>query len=190
MTVSRLPHDTTMLFCNVWEDAETFSQDYKDSGLYNDEMDDHLATIFYLLYAKHANSAIVNWDVNQFKYKVYAIIYQYGPTWAKRVEIQKILRGLEEQDIVSGNKAIYNHSYNPSTEPSTSSLEELPTINEQNTNNMKRGLLEAYGNLAALLETDVTEEFLARFKPLFAKFVYTKPDLFVTYLDEEEEDDQ
>ena len=51
---------------------------------------------------------------------------------------------------------IFNHSFNPSSAPSTSSLEELTTINDQNTNNVKRGKLESYQALWEMIATDVT----------------------------------
>ena len=54
---------------------------------------------------------------------------------------------MSEDDLVKGSKQIVNHSYNPSTAPSTSTLEELTTINEQNTNNYKKGKLDAYAFL-------------------------------------------
>ena len=60
---------------------------------------------------------------------------------------------------------------NPGTAPSTSSLEELPGIDDQNTTQYKKNKLDAYANLMGLLEKDVTEEFLSKFKNLFLKFV-------------------
>ena len=60
---------------------------------------------------------------------------------------------------------------NPGTTPSTSSLEELPGIDDQNTTQYKKNKLDAYANLMGLLEKDVTEEFLSKFKNLFLKFV-------------------
>lgn len=191
--MSRLPHDTTKLFCNVWEEAEDFAEDYKASGIYQSGINQisgpSIDLLFYLLYSRYGNSAIANFDENQFKYRVFATIFQYGPTWEKRLSVQTSLRNLTEAEIMSGSKTIHNHAYNPSTDPSTASLTELETINEQNTDNYKRGKIEGYANLIALLETDVTAEFLDRFKPLFAKFVYTKPDLFITEVEEEEEEE-
>lgn len=188
----RIPHDTTKLFCDIWDNAADFLADWKDSGLYAQGLvkDDNIKTLFYLLYARHANSAIANWDQEQFKYKVYANIFQYGPTWEKRLDVQTKLRALTDEELMQGSKAIMNHAYNPSQAPGTGTLTELDYINEQNTNNYKKSKVEGYALLLDLLETDVTAEFLNRFKPLFATFVYTRPDLFVTELDEEEEDDE
>lgn len=145
-------------------------------------------TLFYLLYAKYGNNPIANRDVNQFKYKVFSTIFQYGPTWSKRIEIQEKLRALSEDDLIKGSKAIYNSAQNPSTKPSTSSLEELEYINAQNTTNYKKSKMDAYTQLWDLLATDVTSEFLNKFKNLFKTFVLNeRPLVYVTEVEEESE---
>lgn len=184
-TISRLPEYETKLFCEIYEDDEDFIEDYHDIGLPVTISDTTATTLFYLLYSRYANNPIANWDETQFKYKLFSIIWQYGPTWEKRLDIQKKLRELSDDDIIRGSKAIYNHSYNPSTAPSTGTLEELTTINEQNTTNYKRSKLEAYGQLWELLDTDVTSEFLGKFIVLFKKFV--RPANPVLYITEDEE---
>ena len=146
-----------------------------------------LQTIYYLLYARYGNSHISYSDENQFKYALYSGIWQYGPIWAKKVEIQKMLRGLSEDELITGGKAIYNHSFNPSSAPSTSTLEELLTINDQNTTNYKKSKMEAYGMLWGMLDTDVTTDFLDKFKKLF--ITITAPDyplLYETEIDDNE----
>lgn len=94
---------------------------------------------------------------------------------------------MSEDDLVKGSKQILNHSYNPSTTPSTATLEELTTINEQNTSNYKRGKIDAYSFLWDLLDTDVTNEFISKFNSLF--LIIVEPQLplwYVTDLNEEE----
>ena len=108
----------------------------------------------------------------------------YGPTWEKRLEIQKELRNLNIEELQKSATAIYNHSYNPSTEPSTQTLEELRTINDQNVTKHKRSKTDAYALLLSLLETDVTEEFLSKFKKLFIQVV--SPELPLWYLTQDE----
>jgi hypothetical protein len=78
---------------------------------------------------------------------MFSVIFQYGPTWQKRLDIQAKIRGLTDSDILIGSKAIYNTALNPSTAPSTGSLEELTYINSQNTTNYKKSKLEAYAQL-------------------------------------------
>lgn len=191
-----LPRYDTKLFCEIFEDAETFSTAYKDSGLYdattghlnNSLSDTNINILYYLLYAKYANNPIANYDENQFKYKLWAIIFQYGPAWAKKLDIQNKVRELTDDEIRLGSKAIYNHAYNPSTDPSTASLEELTAINEQNTTNFKKSKLDGYMGLWQLVVSDVTNEFLKKFEKLFKQFV--SPERTWIYVQEVEDDEE
>lgn len=160
----------TRKFTDIWEDATTFLTDFQLSGLDGDSVntrvipDAAVNTLYYLLYSAYGNSHVANSDENQFKYKVYSTIFMYGPSWAKRLDIQEKLRKLSDDEILLGTKQIFNHSFNPSTEPTTSTLEELTTINEQNTNTVKKGKLDAYTMLWSIITTDVTKEFIDKFK--------------------------
>lgn len=116
-----------------------------------------------------------------------SIIFMYGPSWEKRLEIQTKIRDLTDEELMRGGKAIYNHSFNPSTAPKTGSLEELDTINEQNTTNYKKSKMEGYSMLMSLLERDVTEEFISLFSKLFIKILAPDyPLLYDTTLEEDE----
>ena len=95
-TDTMIPQYNTVIFTDVWSSAEDFKQEYSSSALANAITADSQDVLFYLLYAKYGNSPIANRDITQFKYKVYSIIYQYGPTWEKRLDIQKKLRELDE----------------------------------------------------------------------------------------------
>ncbi|MBO7716251.1 MAG: hypothetical protein J6S85_21985 [Methanobrevibacter sp.] len=176
----------TRKFCEIYPDANTFLNEWKGSGVYASGLvtDANIKTLYYLLYAKYGNSNIASSDENQFKYKVWGIIFQSGPSWEKRLSIQSTLRGLTESDLLLGAKAIYNHAYNPSTTPSTGSDTELDYINEQNTTNYKKSKLEAYQILWELIKFDVTEEFLDRFKKLF--LVIVMPEEPLLYVEEDE----
>ena len=82
---------------------------------------------------------------------------------------------------------MHNHAYNPSTVPSTGSLDELNYINDQNTTNLKKSKMDAYEQLLSLLEVDVTEEFISKFKKCFKVFVAPEePLLYVTEEDQED----
>ena len=179
----------TRKFSQIFPDAATFLAEWKTSGIYASGLiaDASITTLYYLLYAKYANSNIASSDENQFKYKVWGIIFQSGPSWEKRLSIQSTLRGLTESDLLLGAKAIYNHAYNPSTEPSTGDPVELSFINEQNTTNYKKSKLEAYQILWDLIKFDVTEEFLDRFKKLFLVIVMPEEPLLYAEKDNEEE---
>ena len=186
MATITLPTDSTKLFSQVFKNADEFLTGWKSSGLYEEDLvsDEDIKKIYYLMYANWGNSAISGMDVNQWKYRVWSIINQFAPTWAKRVEIQKVLRGLSEEELKEGSKTIQNMASNPSTEPSTNNTEEIITVNSQQVYKNRNSKIGGYARLVELLDEDVTQYFLAKFKPLFAVFVRTRPTLFV--VDEEE----
>ena len=168
----------TRKFTDIFPDVNTFVSEYKNNGIPNLITDASASTLYYLLYARYGNSHIVNNDENQFKYKMFSIIFQYGPTWEKRLDIQNKLRNLTEDELMYGTKAIYNTANNPGTEPSTGSLEELPYINSQNTTGYKKSKMDAYANLLALLDTDVTEDFIKKFGKLFITILEPREPLY------------
>lgn len=198
-----IPMYSTKKFSDVWEDATSFSNDYKASPLYdyvaatqstpaqlnNSLTDDNITKLYYLLYARYGNNPIANLDENQFKFKVYSIIFEYGPNWQKQLDIQNTLRNLSDDDMEKGQFAIYNQAYHDATAPSTNTTQELDYINNQNTSRMKKGKLNAYNELLLLLKTDVTKQFIDRFTNLFKKFLYSRPAIYVTNIEEEGEEE-
>lgn len=185
----------TRTFCDIFtkegdEGAtyDAFLGDFKQTPFYDKtaELLPNLEVLFYMLYARYGNSHIAFSDENQFKFALFTIVYQYGPTWTKRLDIQQQLRRIGDTDILVGSTDIYNHSYNPSTAPTTQTLTELPTINDQNTKKKLLSPMDAYANLMTLLETDVTEEFLTKFRKLFIKVL--APDRPLLYTTEIMED--
>ena len=149
---------------------------------------DNQQALYYLLYAKYGNTPIICTDEYQWKMKIMSIIITYGPTWQRKKAIQVSLRALEESDLLQGAKQIYNHAFNPSTTPSTSELEELTHINDQNTSNNKKSKMEAYSILWANLHVDATDEFIQKFNKCFSRFVGDQfPTIFITEPEEEEE---
>lgn len=179
-------------FTDIWETVEAFVEDWKDAKIPQMISDDSATTLYYLLYARYGNSTIASSDENQFKYKVFSNIFMYGPTWEKKLEIQKELRDMSDDELRESAKAIYNHSMNPSTAPSTDTVDELITINAQDVTKHRRSRTDAYALLISLLETDVTEEFIGRFKKLFLTIV--EPEIPLWYVTDlvvqgEEEDD-
>lgn len=171
-------------FTDVYERVEDFLADYKDCGIPTTISDSSAQTLFYLLYGSYGNDIVASSDINRFKYKLFSIIFQYAPTWEKQLEIQNKLRGLTEDDIRLGSRQIYNTAQNPSTEPSTDTTDELQYINNQNVTKNQRGVLEGYATLLSLLRTDVTQEFLNRFRKLFLTIVQPEePLLYITEVD-------
>ena len=185
-----LPQYSTVLFTDVWDNVDDFKEDYQESGIYelaNSRISaDSQNVLFYLLYARYGNNPIANRDINQFKYKIFSVIMQYGPTWEKRLDVQKALRDLDIDAIRAGAFAMYNQAQNPATAPSTDTTDELTYINGQNTTRYTKSPLEGYSILLELLDTDVTEDFLKKFNICFKKFVSSEKPLI--YVSEEDED--
>lgn len=174
-------------FADIFPTVEDFIAEYKVSGLYSDKSnisESNTNILYFLLYARYGNSTIASFDETQFKYKVFSTIFMYGPTWEKRLDIQHKVRNLNEEEIIKGSKRINNRSYNPSTMPTTNTLEELLTVNEQYVDGWKKSKLEGYANLLAIIDTDVTEEFISKFKKLFITVV--QPNLPLWYKTEEQ----
>lgn len=175
----------TRNFSNIYPNYAEFDKDvafFNANGL-NPQLKNisTYRTIYMLLASRYKNSSIAYSDETQFKLELFSKIFQFAPNWERELELQKTLRELSEIDLTIGGKAIYNHSYNPSTAPSTQATEELETVNEQNVTKYTKSKLDAYGNLVALLEKDVTEDFIRRFKYLFIKIVAPQRPLWYDY---------
>lgn len=148
-------------------------------------------TLYYLLYAKYGNSTIASQDPAQFAYKVFTTIFMYAPAWKMRLQIQEKLLNLSPDDasVSEGTVMLYNHAENPDTTPTSGTFDTLGGINSQNTSNVKRGKLEGYAMLNALITTDVTEEFLGKFKKLFLKVVSPQQPLWYSEVGDENTQD-
>lgn len=287
--MSNYPRFDTKLFSEIWERADEFIQDYQTNGIPMTITTVNATTLYYLLYARYGNNPIANYDEEQFKYKVFSIIWSNGPTWQKRLEVQNTLRGLQLSDLLddgslhelfshtgsenssktgsdsntrtyqeagtnTGTQAvahtgtvrtqgdsedIKNHAFNPGTAPATDAYSPLTYINEQHatkndvdntttynntdttTNNLSdaksgnitdsrqigdtvmgqqasndetsrtitQGKLKAYEKLLELLDSDVTNEFVSKFKVCFKQFVMPEMTwIYVTDLDEEDDE--
>jgi hypothetical protein len=170
----------TQTFAEVFPTYEDFLNDYIGHPLFQDEI--NTALVYHLLFASYANSHISNSSINQFIDRLYQTIFMYGPSWQKRLDIQKKLRELTDEDILKGGSAIYNHAFNDGGAPSADSTVPLDYINQQNTTHYKKSKMDSYATLLSLIETDVTREFIDKFKPLFLKIV--APELPLLYYDE------
>lgn len=189
MSTERIPMYSTKIFKEIYETVNDFLYDYNNIGLPKIISVENCSTLYYLLYSRYGNSPIANYDEHQFKLKVFTIIWQYGPTWQKRLDIQTQIRALgsnpnDLSDILTGSKAIYNHAFNPGEIASegasaTTNQPELQYINDQNVTNYEKSKMDAYMQLWDLLDTDVTSEFLNKFSKLFKQFVKPGTFLFV-----------
>lgn len=174
----------TLLFTDVWNEAEKFVKDYNASGIPKTISDDNAMTLYYLLYARYGNTPISAMDEYQWKTRVFSIIFQYGPTWEKKLEIQQSVRTLTLEKLKNGSTTIYNKALNPETAPGTSTTKEIPYINEQNVSKVQKNDSQAYAEWMSLLEEDVTGYFLRKFDGCFKKIV--RPEKTLEYVTEED----
>lgn len=166
----------TRTFSEICGDYETFQTAVSEAKIPLKITEENLEILYYLLFAKFGNSHIGYTDELQFKYALCSKIFMYGPSWEKRLELQDSIRELTLEELTSGGKVIYNHAFNPSTAPSTATLEELTKIDSQNTTNYKKSKVEGYAALEALLVTDVTAEFISKFDSLFMPILSPSPN--------------
>ena len=160
-------------FLDVFPDAEKFIQEYNSrlSAEYDiiRLTDEQLIVIYYILYGKYGSEYIAASTESRFKVHLFNIINLNGSILLKELETQKAILELSDEEIRSGSKAIYNHAFNPSTDPSTASLEELTYINDQNTTKYLKSPLDGYSMLLTLLDNNIIDRFLRRFKKLFLR---------------------
>ena len=130
------PQYDTKLMTEVWSQASEFLTDYQNAGIPTSISVQNATTLYYLLYARYGNTPIANYDENQWKYKMFSIIFQYGPTWEKRLDVQNTLRGLQISDLIDNGsfKELFSHSASE-TSSKTSSDNNTRTLNttEKNT---------------------------------------------------------
>ena len=173
----------TRTFADIFPSFEEFQEAYNSTPLKINFSQGasglSLEQFFYMLYAHYGNSHIAYSDENQFIYYMWSIIYQHGPAVIKKREIQDELRAMNIEAIRTGSLEIYNHAFNPNNEPSTTSLQELEFINSQNTSRRQHSRFEAYTMLISVLEQDVVDDFIHKFKRLFIKVL--APDYPLLY---------
>ena len=188
-----LPMYDTKTFSQILPDVATFKK------LFDEDFDQYakdcitstsLTKLYWLLYARYADSPIVNRSESRFKAELVAITFQKGPTWERKLGAQASLRGLTESELQTGARTIFNRAQHPEQEPGTDTDTELTYINAQDVSKQKRSKLDAYSYLMDVLRTDVTEEFIKSYAKLFTKFV--SPNITRIYendISEEEEEE-
>lgn len=190
MGVSLYGNYRTRKFTDLWEDYTSFKDAWEDCPFYsaNYISNDNLEIIYYLLYSKYGNSHLANSDENQWKYRLFATIWTYAPTYIRRLEIQATLRSLTEADIVEGTKRVDDHAYNPSTIPEGPNVVdgEIQSVNEQVKSKLKKSKAEGYAALIPFLKDDIVENFLEKFRALF--LIVVEPQEPLWYESDEEED--
>lgn len=119
-------------------------------------------------------------DVTQWKMRLCSLIEQYAPAYFKRLELQQDIAALSLDELREAGRSIMNHAYNPNSEPSSSTLDELVYINEQNSSGAKLSKADALTLQWKLINTDYTAIFIAMFEPLFSRFVCDEPAYWYT----------
>ena len=220
------PMYDTNLFCEIWDSSDSFLADYNNTGTeFTNQVpttisQENALMTYLLLFSRYGNNPIANYDVTQFKNKIFTIIWQYGPAWEKRLKMQEDIRNLTLDEITKGTKTdwtsdasqsqtnsgsdttINNHAYNPSTAPSAQSTNELDYIDQQNVAKgsdtrtisgtdskttgqvVTRSKMDAYAQLWELVATDVTNDYIAKFRKCFKQFI--APERNMIYVTEED----
>lgn len=172
--------------CTIWKDLRSWTAlmatgDEEETIPFIPN-DFNWALLYGLLYGRHGNDSIAIQDesyLNRWKYKMGSIIWQWGPNWWKQVQVQGLLRGLSDEDLVKGSFQVSTQALNPAQKPKDKAVGiDIPivdTINAQSTNQYRKNKTDAYSSLLFLLKSDVTEPFLKRFDPLFKKILPNVP---------------
>jgi hypothetical protein len=178
----------TRTFAQIFNSFDTFHTEFAATpfataiATTNQSAQVDLELVFYLLYSRYGNSHIAFSDENQFRYNIFSTIFMYGPSWATRLNAQKEIRNLSIDELTKGSEATYNTALNPDTEPTMDERDGLSYISNQNKTLYTKSKIEGYANLLALVETDVSEEFINKFRKLFTKvFAADEPLLYATY---------
>lgn len=133
----------------------------------NNVINGNMTTLYYLLFARYASNHINSDYPYQWKMKLMMTVFEYGPTWSKRLEIQDKVRNMSDDEIQKGTIMTYNTAMNPDGAPTTETWETLKGINSQNKNLYQRGKLDSYAYIDQILRTDVTREFIEKFRKFF-----------------------
>lgn len=176
----------TKTFNDIYPTVDTFITDFNTFSALKKITETNAQLTWYLLTARYGSNPITNLSEDLFKIKVFSIMFQYGPNWEKKLAMQESIRALTLDQLRTGNKTIFNKALNPDTAPSTDTTEEITYINEQNVQKNTKSALQAYNELKMLLEDDVSELYISKFKKLFKNVV--APERPLLYMTDEEDD--
>ncbi len=169
----------TQTLSNIYPTYDDFLNDYMELGIPQRLKNvAFLETIYVLLMGEYASSSIMSFSEDQFRLRLFTLIMSYGPQYERELNLQDTLLRMTDDELQLSSKAIYNTSLHPDQAPTTDTLDELPTINQQNVTKHKRSKLDAYAMLTDLLNADLTKQFIKRFDHLFVRVLRTNQPLF------------
>ena len=169
-----LPMYNTKIFSDIFPTFNDFKK------VFDDDFDSYakdcisatsLKTLYWLIYAKYANSPISNYNEKQFKSQIVAITYEKAPTWERKLALQKTLRELTDADLLQGARTILNRALHPDSAPGTDTDTELNYISAQDVSKHRRSKIDAYSYLQDVLKNDVSSELIRSYAKLFSRFV-------------------
>lgn len=177
----------TKTFSNIFPNYESFEEGWNDLELPETFTDiNFLKTIYILLMGEYGFSSIMSMSEDLFKVKLFTRIMAYGGHYEREFNMQRKLLTMTDEELQVSSKAIFNTSINPSEAPTTDTLDELTTINQQNVTKHKRSLLDAYSYLTSLLDDSITKTFVKRFNDLFVRVLRTNNPLYYITVEEDE----
>lgn len=151
-----IPQYDTKLFTEVWDNVSDFVYDYKNVGIPTTISDTNATTLFFLLYARYGNSPIANYDIEQWKYKIFSVIFQFGPTWEKRLSVQQTLRDMQLSDLVdNGQLSELFSSQGTSSQTSSGTSGNTRTLNTNEANTGTQAVAHA-GTVGVIHDNDIT----------------------------------
>lgn len=161
------------LFNDIFPDSATFLAEYTNYETAIDNLnivdDKYVILTWQLITSKFGNTPIRSNSEDQFKISVMSIMFSEAPTFVTRLTVQGKVRALTDAELIEGETAIANIAKNPDEVPTTSTMNELQYIEAQHVNKQKRSKLQAYALQLGLLENDLSETYVRKFAPLFAK---------------------
>lgn len=149
------------------EFVKTYNE-MKNTGIPGTISDESCVVLYYLMASRYGGMCFAGTDESTNVIQIFTTVYMYGGAWERRVKLQEELRAMSLEDLLQGGGAIYNSGQNPDTAPLTTAEDGI-RISSQNRTIYRRSKLEAYGQLKALLEADVTVAFLDRFAFVFRR---------------------
>jgi hypothetical protein len=165
----------TQTFADRFPDYATFLEKYTTSGLTGRleiEGEYGLETIFNLLAIKYCDDHMKSSNPGIFELKVFKLIWEHGPKWQRDMKLYDQLRNLTNTELSIGSQAVHNHAEHPDAAPVTTSVEGIGFIDSQNVTTYVKSPKDRVVEILELENSTLTEEFLAKFSPLFTDILY------------------